>query len=865
MKPVRKFMKRVLEHRYHRTLVLLESQLEKKAWEEAFGERGETSFFFHTPETLGAAFARKESFLPLEEDVFLYQLWHRSYGTPLGLSLGKLFRELEQEDTFPSLNSMNLYGNVAEVFRDYVKFLKERGGAQKGESLKEGMENASFEDWDGILILPTLQVSGLRKKLLKILWSKSLPIKVLHKGKVNPPVTFEELLSSLSDNREDSTPKKMVTYGGFSQRDEMKEIFRYIKRNIKQGWAPEDHRIILRHQQTMALFTEMAKREGIPLNNAVSHYYGSLTMGREYLTLLDFLRSTEVSTFLKRIPLTYFPLEGGSGKVPSLLEEFSGKTLEEAYDSLYHMVSGDVTDEEYSLALTLLREGEKERQEYARDPKTFLIEVFHRYEVPQRLLQRLKNGGEIGEFRKNLQVMNAIGEVFLLFEREPFFPYQEEEFPQFLRNYLKTTRIRRQKGHGIHIFGTEESMGLEFPFTIFAEMGNREPEVKKSHFLLEERGREAWGFEVSELSLEYQRNMNHLKILLSGTEEGAFFTYTREWPRDRGSLLLEEFPLSSYEPLKNYGDTTTEEEAGEYLRTYGHSWPKEEPLKDPFPLRTSFETQEIPPFLFSRQLAVTDLETYGKCPFSFYGKKVLGLKDRGPGREIMDRGIFFHRVLENYVERKKDSYGQFEEELLEELLKREYSLKYNEIETPFLYTYLKEYLGNFLRKDLERLRNISDFIPEKTEVPLSLEFEGWKIFGKADRIDENSKGLSIIIDYKTSEAGIPGPQQIWTGESFQMPLYFLSLEALGETPVACVYGILKTGEFSTVMGLSSYLPKEKRAMSQDDLRDKLEEKKDQLRHVLARIERGDYTPNPKNCPIYCPYRELCRKGEYHET
>lgn len=175
--------------------------------------------------------------------------------------------------------------------------------------------------------------------------------------------------------------------------------------------------------------------------------------------------------------------------------------------------------------------------------------------------------------------------------------------------------------------------------------------------------------------------------------------------------------------------------------------------------------------------SVSKLESYRRCPFSYYLRYALRLDDRTELKlERLDTGTLMHDVINdffNLLKEKDKSVKDIEDEdiekIIEEIINNKLLLKknyiFNSIPKYIILTRrLKKVIIRAIKYIIETLK-VSDFRVLGTEIefaegkqyePIKIKLENNKqveIIGKIDRIDiaENKKEKYIrIIDYKSS-------------------------------------------------------------------------------------------------------------------
>ena len=211
--------------------------------------------------------------------------------------------------------------------------------------------------------------------------------------------------------------------------------------------------------------------------------------------------------------------------------------------------------------------------------------------------------------------------------------------------------------------------------------------------------------------------------------------------------------------------------------------------------------------------SISKLESYKRCPFSYYLKYALKLSDRTSLKlEKLDTGTLMHDIIDDFFELLKEkniSVKEIEEEqidkIIEEILNNKLLLKQNYIFNSIpKYIVLTKRLKKVIIRAIKYIINTlkySDFKVLGTEIefgdnkqyqPIKISLEDGKkleIIGKIDRVDiaENKDGRFIrIIDYKSSVKNID-LNEVVAGIQIQLLTY---LDAVSKEENADLAGIL---------------------------------------------------------------------------
>ena len=214
----------------------------------------------------------------------------------------------------------------------------------------------------------------------------------------------------------------------------------------------------------------------------------------------------------------------------------------------------------------------------------------------------------------------------------------------------------------------------------------------------------------------------------------------------------------------------------------------------------------------SLETSISKLESYQRCPFSYFLQYGLKLSDRTELKlEKLDTGTFMHDIIDSFFEYLNEQNIGIKtiteeeiETIIENLINTKLSLSQNYIfQSKPQYIVLTKRLKKVIvraigyivqtlkNSDFQILGNEIIFGKGKTYAPITMELEDGKTIemtGKIDRIDvaENEKGKYIrIIDYKSSVKNID-LNQVMAGIQIQLITY---LDAVTEQEKADAAGI----------------------------------------------------------------------------
>ena len=279
--------------------------------------------------------------------------------------------------------------------------------------------------------------------------------------------------------------------------------------------------------------------------------------------------------------------------------------------------------------------------------------------------------------------------------------------------------------------------------------------------------------------------------------------------------------------------------------------------------------------------SVSRLETYVKCPFSYFASYNLGLRERSTNEiDNLKAGRIYHEIL-----KAAHPYFKGEENDLDAIIERACVPDIDEDSTIMKNQILQ--IKKTAKASIIELKNMLDeeeFDLYKTEMKfdsIEIEIEGGVKFvlsGIVDRIDvmDTEEGSFIkIIDYKSSEKKLK-EEDIRSGMQLQLLLY---LKTIMQTLKSEIVGkeLLPGGVFyfkiQNPFGESKEDLKKKFAFSgfaDADFKSLMEGAENKAKSIVGEILSGDISQNPHktkdfNPCEYCAYKSACnfnQKGFY---
>lgn len=311
-----------------------------------------------------------------------------------------------------------------------------------------------------------------------------------------------------------------------------------------------------------------------------------------------------------------------------------------------------------------------------------------------------------------------------------------------------------------------------------------------------------------------------------------------------------------------------------------------------------------------RVYSVTQLESYGSCPFQFLAERVLRLNvTQEPEGKLspLERGDLLHTILyEFYIRRREtnlpllsactsDEFAQATRDLIELSRERIDKLQIHDlfwdVEKEALYgsDHRKGVLREYLEVERERELDVRPSYFELRFGPVlgSLQHAdplfrdeapvvagNVKLRGKVDRVDLG-ENLFTIVDYKSGKT-IANRSEIELGISLQLPLYLYAVEAIlanrgdHRRGVAGVYYTLRS-PVKEQLGIGSmehlnvafHASKQNRQLTTTDeeLREYIRQGVTFINSYVDNIAMGNFPVEPKlpeKVCVYCDFKTVCR-------
>ncbi len=275
-------------------------------------------------------------------------------------------------------------------------------------------------------------------------------------------------------------------------------------------------------------------------------------------------------------------------------------------------------------------------------------------------------------------------------------------------------------------------------------------------------------------------------------------------------------------------------------------------------------------------LWVTSLDDYGHCPYRFFARHILSLRQPKEVTYSIDPttwGSVWHKIVAEFLKFVKSSefpdiavLREKADEVLEsdptvsQIPEQVRQLLYSRIESALESVWRAEKIQAQVWKPAEVEREFLLQVGDLGDLPEV--FREVKLVMRPDRVDVNQKGEYRVADYKTGSA--PSQKHIRNGVFLQLPLYAFALQRKGYTvSQAMLLKLLsfrKTNrDYSTGCNLTAEVKGKRNPM---DIDEAIRVATNYALCYLERIAQADFTVLPfslKDSCRNCDFKSLCRR------
>jgi ATP-dependent helicase/nuclease subunit B len=723
------------------------------------------------------------------------------------------------------------------------------------------------------------------------------------------PATFSKTINLLST---------------INSREEVSMIAGMVKRSLKNGIVPDSILVTFPSLDEYGpLVEELFTDYGIPYNRALGRQLSTSPVSTAVISLLRSFQEDFSGPSLMRIissPFTKFSED--QGIAPALDRLMRDRRITGGKDKLLSALAHQAGGEGGRDLLS----GPLKDLFAALDP--FAVKEASPLSIWMERLDGLISWSGLAErvdkihgpLNINLQAFRKLNAALASLRRAgDLFPEYTCTFNEWLFLLKKTFMHTRfqvppEDEGGVQVLGIEESMGHPWKEIYLGGLVDAKfPQRLPQNIFLPEQALESMGvrtLEKARLNAAY----HFYRLLLSAV------TVTLTYPENEGdrpvvpSPFLEELTPLKKSGLLNRGIGKTSHIQFSLKLEESHSIPELAKamglsgnmnniqdilnagleglagVRSAIEFRPAEPTSSVAPQQ-KREFWVTELDDYLNCPYQYYVRHILGIE---PLEEVtedispLDRGSKIHAILRNfYLSWNRTVTRETRGEALA-LLRQLADSAFDKEADTFRNRRDKE---RFLTVMAERFLDAEEAFWKQGMKPAYLEQkigqyrlvlssgEEVELSAKIDRIDVDSNGDFIIVDYKTGS--YPLPKMNAEQDIFQLPVYaIMALQQVGaprsvhlRKPIGLAYYDLagKTGGgardvvlFNKEVRNDHPMAKPKASpKSAEEFEAILQQSMDKARKAIEGIRAGDFPAKPRDeskCR-YCPNEMMCEKKE----
>lgn len=249
----------------------------------------------------------------------------------------------------------------------------------------------------------------------------------------------------------------------------------------------------------------------------------------------------------------------------------------------------------------------------------------------------------------------------------------------------------------------------------------------------------------------------------------------------------------------------------------------------------TYQVENVSYELDKHPLSATKLNTLLTCRRKFYYRYIRKLDEAK--NETTESNAKFGLILHNALDIVMSEESIFSDESkLYDLLAQNIHKDLHGLLDKFSADIWLENLKAFVKNEIQRY--LDGYRIYKKEVNLKLNFHGFELQGKIDRIDIKD-GKLYVIDYKSGDTKSLLQKKLDNVTNFQLEFYYILASSLGNVDNTYYYD-LKDGKL----------------LEEAYTVEKIEILKDLLKDFKTPITDFDLCEKESNC-VYCPYKKLC--------
>ena len=756
-----------------------------------------------------------------------------------------------------NLSSQDIYSINGEIFNDlgkvfelYKAYFDEKGYDIYGRLKDSSVENSLF---DSIIISGFLEFRKSEEEIIKKLSHAKdkniyidLPFNFCESNLISSTIKgLEELgfvleKSEFLDYKIDLRNKDIRVIS--SKKDFYNLFFSKIKLVLIEKKA-SDIDILTGSKSLADKIKSRESFEGLEFN--VSSSEKSL-LKSEFIALMEYFLKKSKENTLKRVNLSYFPVNCDEVIFESALLTYDFKNIDDIDFSRLKSLEVKSDSVENFLSGVEFLQGEKIEEKATLD---YYIKFFSKFLALAK--EKIKD-----EVNKNLDTL-AFRDIRFAKKMEENFSKMENlsaiyreisliDFVLIAKKYIEKSKIDEvQNLEGLEIgnYGSNYYKAFKNLFLIGFD---KNFEIKNKNNFIYNRESQRDMTKISLVKDNFKRDYIYLIYDLIMAEE--IFILVEDPEKGLSKLLntlIRDLDLKILEHEKIYATSKLDKDFETHEINYEVS---------------AEELQGINKKIRDRNYSVTDFDILKDCPRRFIFERVYRiekLEKEYDEKYYLKMGDKYHHILEKYFKRERN----LNEDSLKELILEEENLgKFENLSFLEKISVINTFntLKKYIESDLEEQRKYG-FMPKYFEEAFVTDVHGLKIRGRIDRIDALADD-EILIDYKRSKGRTK--KEIEDLKSFQMPLYAIARKKVGKKIASAVYGSVKNAELSTVIKNSDILPKDdskRNYFTEEDLCLLLENVEKEIIRMTNSIMAGDYT-STSDCKS-CDYKEICENKE----
>jgi len=326
------------------------------------------------------------------------------------------------------------------------------------------------------------------------------------------------------------------------------------------------------------------------------------------------------------------------------------------------------------------------------------------------------------------------------------------------------------------------------------------------------------------------------------------------------------------------------------------------------------ESEKIEEYLneySEREFSVSQLENYARCPFKFFGERILNLRTKeDPSEEIeaLELGSILHQIFfEFYTALRGEniSLRDADQKTINYAKQKLFTIAKNKLDdavfsSPLAFLQREKILGyngnkedSILSRFVETERTLQTGVPSFFEASFGtmerkgsddrlslsepIKIGGVKLRGKIDRVDLTEEGAITVIDYKLSGKTISA-KDLKRGIQLQLQVYLQAVYTMLRETGGDEYKPLGMGIYSLKFsekdfGFSLATPYSKRNKMDEnekiaEMLKLIEETSEKIIEYVRSIKEGkfnlsDWDDREKIACKYCNLSHICRVAEFN--